>query len=375
MTTTQQNDHVHTYQHGGVNVTDGGAGRQHGETGTFRYKLVLTLVGVAILAALLWLLVNVVNVLPLIFISILIAVLLRSLTQTIVRYVNLPERLVVIVVALVLIVLPLGFFMLTGAQIGEQFDELAGRIPESLETVENELGRFGWNVNLEDSFERVSDTASNGDIFRQLSGFFSGAFGALTNLTLIVVAGIYMAFEPKIYVNNLVRLFPLRHRERAFEVLDEGYEIVRQWLFARLISMFVVGLLTYIGLMIIGMPLALTLAIIAGLVSFIPNIGPILGTIPAVLVGFTQSLTLALLAVVVYTIVQMIENYLVTPNVQRSTVALPPALVMLTQIFLALMFGWVGLLVAAPLVAFSIVLVKSVYVEDTLGDDVGPVLG
>jgi len=222
--------------------------------------------------------------------------------------------------------------------------------------------------------ERVPTNAGNADFFSRLTGFFSNAFGVMTNVVLIVVAGIYMAFEPDIYVNNLVRLFPIKQRDRVHQILDEGYDIVRRWLIARLISMLVVGILTLIGLSIIDMPLALTLAVIAALLSFIPNIGPILSAIPAILVGFAQSLLLGILAAVVYLIVQQIENYLITPNIQRRTVSLPPALIMLSQVFLTLLFGWLGLFIAAPLVAFGIVVVKSAYVEDFLGDEVGRVV-
>jgi len=341
----------------------------------FRHKVIVAATIVTIIGLIVLLFVTTFSVIPLIFISILIAVLLRSLADPLARRLSIEGRWAVILVALTLIVSLVTFFTLTGPSITAQFDQLGNRIPEALDRVESGLREYGWGVTLLNSLEDVSVNPRSSSIFSRLTGFFSSAFGAFTNAVLVIVAGIYMAFEPSLYIKNFVRLFPAKHRERTCEVLDEGYDIVRRWLIARLISMVVVGILTFIGLTIINMPLALTLAVIAALLSFIPNIGPILSSVPAILVGFTNSLLLGVLAAVVYVLVQQIENYLITPNIQRRTVSLPPALVMLSQVFLTLLFGWLGLFIAAPLVAFSIVLVKSVYLEDFLGDEVGRVVG
>ncbi|NJL94754.1 MAG: AI-2E family transporter [Anaerolineae bacterium] len=342
--------------------------------GDFRQKVTFTVLIVAIVGAMVLLLASTLNVIPLVFISILIAVLLRSLADPLAQVLPLPARWLVLVLALGLAVLVTGFFIFAGPQVADQFDALGESVPEAIDDVEDGLADLGWEVSLREELEQVSASTASMNVFTRLSGFFSGIFGVITNLALVVVAGIYMAFEPPLYIRNLVRLFPIPMRERAQDVLAEGYNIVRRWLIARLISMLVVGILTFIGLTLVGMPLALTLAIIAGLLSFIPNIGPTLSAVPAILVGFTESPGMALLVAGVYVVVQLIENYLITPNVQRSTVQLPPALVMLSQVFLILVFGWLGLFIAAPLVAFGIVLVKSVYVEDCLGDEVGRVV-
>lgn len=337
----------------------------------FIQKLIITVAVVTVTVLVVVLLASAVNIIPIVFIAILVAVLLRSLANPLARRLPmLPGRWAVVVVML-LLVSGLGLFVaINGPRIAGQFTQLVDRIPQALSRLEQNLQQYQWGPQLLRSLENVPASLNDISLFSRLTGFFSGAFGVFTYAVMVLIAGIYLAFEPNLYIDNLVRLFPVKRRQRVQVVLSQGYDVVRLWLIARLMSMLVVGILTFIGLSLVGMPLALSLAIIAGVLSFIPNFGPILAAVPAVLVGVTQSLSLGVLAAVIYFIVQQIENYLITPNIQRETVSLPPALVILTQVFLALLFGWLGLFIAAPLVAFLIVLVRSVYIEDILGDDV-----
>lgn len=316
-------------------------------------------------------LVSALSVIPLIFLSVLIAMILRGLARPVTRLLPVAPRWSVIVVLILLFVASGLFFATFGPRILEQFDRLSEQVPQTLEQTRTSIEQYEWGQQIVNSLQQVPSDANNMDILSRLTGFFSGAFGAIANGLLVIVAGIYLAFEPSLYVNNLIRLFPLQYRERAHDVLREGHEVVQRWLVARLLSMVVVGVLTLIGLWIIDLPLALTLSVIAAVLSFIPNLGPFLAAAPAFLVGLAQSPLMALLVLVVYSVVQQIENYLITPNIQRKTVKLPPALVMLSQVFLLLIFGWLGLFIAAPLVAFCIVLVKSIYIEDFLGDELG----
>lgn len=340
----------------------------------FRRKVTIIAAVVTVIGLLFLLLAATLNIIPLIFIAVLIAVFLRSLADPLSKRVPVAGRWMVVIVLLALLAVAGVFVAVAGPSITEQFDQLVQRIPQAFNQTEEWLSQYEWGENLLDELEQVQVPQAGLDVFSRLTGIFSGAFSVLTYTVLVLVAGVYLAFEPQMYITGLVSLFPEQRRARTREVLDESYDILRRWLIARLISMLVVAVLTFIGLMIINMPLALTLAVIAGILSFIPNLGPILAAVPAMLVGFTQSLTLALLVAVVYFIVQQIENYLITPNVQRQTVSLPPALVLLSQAFLTLLLGWLGLFIAAPLVAFILVLVKSVYVEDVLGDDVGSIV-
>lgn len=132
--------------------------------------------------------------------------------------------------------------------------------------------------------------------------------------------------------------------------------------------MLVVGALTWVGLLALGTPFALTLAMVAALLSFIPNIGPILSAVPAVLIGLTVSPTMALYVMLLYIGVQTVETYLITPLIQRSIIAMPPALLMTAQLAMGVPLGVLGLLVAAPLTLVLLVLVETLYIQDTLGE-------
>jgi len=129
-----------------------------------------------------------------------------------------------------------------------------------------------------------------------------------------------------------------------------------------------IGLLTWIGLSILGVPLALTLGLIAGLLSFIPNFGPIMSAVPAILLAFIDSPISALYVLILFIVVQLIESNLVTPLIERRTVELPPVLTIVAQLALTILFGAVGLILATPILAVVMVLVQTLYIQDVLGD-------
>ena len=140
------------------------------------------------------------------------------------------------------------------------------------------------------------------------------------------------------------------------------------WLIGKVASMLFIGILTWIGLSIIGVPLALTLGLLAGLLSFIPNFGPIISAIPAILLGFIESPMTAVYVLILFIGVQLIESNVVTPLIERETVEFPPALTIVFQLALAVLVGGLGLVLATPLLAAMMVLIQMVYIQDVLGD-------
>jgi predicted PurR-regulated permease PerM len=140
-----------------------------------------------------------------------------------------------------------------------------------------------------------------------------------------------------------------------------------------------IGILTFIGLSILGIPMATTLAILAGLLNFIPNFGPILAAAPAVLVAFAPhgsqtdlNPSLALYTIIMYIIIQLLEGWVITPFFQQRAVELPPALIVIAQVLFAMLLGPLGLILATPMLAATLVLLRMVYVEDILGDRSSP---
>jgi len=134
--------------------------------------------------------------------------------------------------------------------------------------------------------------------------------------------------------------------------------------------MLINGSLTTAGLWLLGVPLAVSLGMLAGLLNFVPNFGPWIAAIPAVLIGFLQGPQQALNVALLYLVLQTIDGYVLTPLIDRRSVELPPVLTITAQVLLGLAFGFIGLLLASPLAAVVMILVKMVYVEDVLGDHV-----
>ena len=201
-------------------------------------------------------------------------------------------------------------------------------------------------------------------------GFLTSTFAAVAGLLLVLVLTIYVASDPDTYHRGLMHLFPHSTRSRAGEVLSVMAATLRRWLRTQLIAMVTIGVVTTIALFILGIPAAIPLGILAGLLEFIPTIGPVLSAIPAVLMGFVISPEKALTVALVYTGIQLLENHLLIPKLMQAGMDLPPALTILAQALMGMIFGFLGLLVAVPILAATIVGVKMLYVEGVVGDEV-----
>ena len=148
-------------------------------------------------------------------------------------------------------------------------------------------------------------------------------FGALGNFVIMLFIGLYVALDPETYRRGVISLFAPSSRSTGDEVLRKLTNTLRTWLVAKLIAMAVVGVLTWLGLWLVGVPLAVILGLVAGLLAFIPNIGPLIAAAPAVLLGFSEGLTMAMLVVAVFVVVQTVESYAITPLVQQERLSLP----------------------------------------------------
>jgi predicted PurR-regulated permease PerM len=209
-----------------------------------------------------------------------------------------------------------------------------------------------------------------GTIVSGVTGLASTTLGVVMNIVVVVIIVLYLATQPAMYAGGIKRLLPLRSRDRAGEVLGVLDEALGRWLIGRCSLMLVNGGLTAAGLWLLGMPLALTLGLLAGLLNFVPNFGPLIAALPAVLIAFLQGPQHALYVALLYVAVQTMDGYLLTPLVDRRSVELPPVLTIAAQVLLGLLFGFVGLLVASPLAATVLLLVKMLYIEDVLGDPI-----
>jgi predicted PurR-regulated permease PerM len=199
--------------------------------------------------------------------------------------------------------------------------------------------------------------------------FLSSTVAVLAGIVLITFLAIYIGADPDTYHAGLMHLFPHRARRRAGEVLSAMATVLRRWLVTQLIAMVVIGVITTIVLLLLDVEAAFALGMIAGLLEFIPTIGPILSAVPAIAMGFIDSPEKALWVAVAYVGIQFIENNLLIPHLMQE-VDLPPALTIMSQALMAIVFGFLGLMVAVPLVAGLLVPIKMLYVEDIVGDEV-----
>ena len=347
----------------------------------------LTLVAVVALFLFLW---YSVYVLFLIFAGVLVAILLRALAEVVARYTRLSHRWSLVIVLLVLVAGFAGFWYVAAQSLTEQVQALSKSLPDAWENFQNKLRETGIGRYALENFAPTSGPttepstapaagapASAGSGGGGFSGLLLGRFGGFLTtvmdlfaaLVVVLFTGLFLAFDPKQYVRGTIRLVPPHYRMRAGEVLGAMGYTLKWWLIGQGVTMTVIAIATWIGLAIIGVPLALVLGIIAGLFNFIPNFGPLFSMIPATLLALTISPTKAIAVIVMFIALQNLEGNLLTPMVQRKSVDLPPALGIIAQILLGILVGAVGLMLAWPLAAVVVLGVKMLYVEDVLGDE------
>jgi predicted PurR-regulated permease PerM len=213
-----------------------------------------------------------------------------------------------------------------------------------------------------------------GAVGRYLFSFLSSTVAVLGGLLLILFIALYIGAEPRLYYRGILHLVPRPARPRADQVLTAIGVTLRRWLVAQLVMMAIIGVVTTLGLTLLGVKAALSLGIIAGLLEFIPMLGPVLSAIPAVAMGFLDSPQKALFVALLYWGVQFLENHILVPLLMKRGVDLPPVVTLLGLSLMALVFGFLGMLVAVPFLAALLVAVKLLYVEDVVGDDVQTVL-
>ena len=302
------------------------------------------------------------------FAGLLLAIFVRGLARVSSRFTKLSYGLSVVTT----VVLLLGVLLLIGWQFGvgiaAQFEELSAELPKSLNNLKEYIGHYVWGRELLEQLPKVAESIQTSAFWTRAGGVFSTTLGALGNLLIVIATGIYFLAEPKLYVDGILSLIPREKRERGREVINAVEHQLWWWTIGMMISMSSIGLMTIIGLMILDIPLALSLGLLTGLLAFIPNFGPISSAIPPILLGLMKSPALALYVLGLYLLVQAIESNLITPMVQRRTVAMPPVLAIGMQILLGILFGFLGLLLATPITVVLIVLVKALYIEDVLGD-------
>ena len=303
------------------------------------------------------------DVLLVAFGALVFAVAIRTLARPFHRRMGLREGWAVTLVVVLLVLFTLGLSWLFGQQIAQQLQGLWERLPRAIEEVRvwieaQPVGAFVFN--------KVAGLTDGGGALAGLQKFAVISATTIGHAVLMFFGGVFMAANPSLYRDGLVRLFPVGYRPRLHSALVETGDVLQKWLLGQLVSMTCVGVLTGIGLWVVGAPLPLVLGIIAGLLNFIPILGPVIAFGPGVLVALTEGPHTAAYAAFVYLIVQQLEGHAITPLAQRWAVKLPPAFGLFAVLSFALVFGFFGVLFGIPLAVVVMFLVRKLYIENAL---------
>jgi predicted PurR-regulated permease PerM len=326
-------------------------------------SVILVLVGFC--AFMLW---YALGVFFLIFGGILIAVLVRGVGRILTDRLRVPEKAAVTFVIFLIAAMIFAFATLFGVQIQNEIVLLMEELPSALDHLESTLGSSGPGRFAVQEMPKVSELA--GSLWSNVSSFFSSVTGFLFSIAFMAFLGIYLSYDPHLYIRGILRLCPVNKRDHVSRALDTVGHILQWWLIGRLISMSVLGALTGIGLWLMGMKLAFTLGVFAAVISFVPYIGPIIAFVPIALLAVTSGWYMVLYVFALYMGIQTVESYILTPLVVQRTVAIPPLLTLTAQMLMGMAAGLVGLIFAMPVTAMIIVLVKYFYVRDVLGDTI-----
>jgi predicted PurR-regulated permease PerM len=313
------------------------------------------------------------SILLLIFGAILIAVLLSSATARLQQWFRVWRGVALAMVLLLAVSVIGGGGWLLAPHVAGQGEQLVKSLPEAVDRLREYLQQFpllqAATENLP-AFEEMVEGVP--DMLTRARSVFTGVFGVFVNIVIVLFLSVYLAAQPQVYINGFVTLFPKTRRARICEVVYRIGDTLGLWLMGKMLSMVIVGTVTAVSLMLLDVPLALVLGVVAGLFEFIPYLGPVMAGIPAVLIAFSQSPSLALSVLMLFAVIQMAEGYFLQPMIERRTVSLPPAMTISTQVMMALPFGLLGVALATPLVASIVVVVSMLYVQDVLDDPVTP---
>lgn len=305
------------------------------------------------------------------FLAILFAVALDVPTSLLQRRFRVPRGVSLVLVSLLLFGFWAGLGVSLGPQISEQLGELQDQVRLGLENARD------WLISTEPfrSLLRFIPTPKEvtppaGEVLQRTQRALLSGFGVLVDLLIVVFVGYFLAANPARYAEGFLRLVPEPQRGGARSVLLAIARALRWWLVARLFLMLLVGTAFGICLWILDVPLKLPLALLAALFDFIPYVGPLLGYIPALAVSLLQGPKTALYVTLFYLGIQFVESYLAEPLIEAKTVTIPPALLVLAQILSVLWLGFIGVLLATPLVIITVIAVQMLYVQRVLGEDI-----
>lgn len=330
------------------------------------------LIGFFVLVICLYILWQIRQVLLLVFTAVILANALNTLVRRFQKW-GLPRPWAILLAISTVLTVVIGVVWLIVPSFLSQLEALSNLLPQAIRRLNlwlfqlrmrlpNQLTAYLPNV---ESLIQQLQPLVNQLLGRSLS-FFSSSFGFILNFLLVLVLTLMLLSDPLAYRRAFVRLFPSFYRRRVEEILDRCEEALKGWLAGILFNMSVIAVFSGLGLWLLGIPLVLSQAALAGLLTFIPNIGPALSVVPPMAIALLQTPVKSIAVLVLYIVIQQVESNLLTPFVMAQQVSLLPAVTLLSQIFFATFFGFFGLFLALPLTVVAQVWLQEVLIKDVL---------
>lgn len=353
-------------------------------------RVAAIVVGLAVVLLLLW---HTRNLVLVVFLGVLFALAVSSGVDRLQRH-RVPRGLAAPLIVLAFLGVLGAFGNWIGPTVRTQTQELKRKLPEALTKLETWVQSRGGGViatitGLEEKGAQVrpgvpadsitvvipgDEAESRGlrdRLLAQLGGatrFFlpvlSSTLAVAAAIVLVLFLAIYLAIDPGLYRRGLLRMVPARSRPKADDVLTAIAMTLRKWLVTQLIAMVVIGVVTTVTLLALNVRAAVPLGILAGLLEFVPTLGPILSALPAIAMGFVDSPEKALAVTIAYVAIQFVENHVLIPVLMKEGIDVPPALTIVMQAMMAILFGFLGLLVAVPLLATIMIAARTLSGEE-----------
>lgn len=257
-------------------------------------------------------------------------------------------------------------------QVRALVDDLPEFIDQAQVTYDEQAAQLDWLPDIDwDAITEgnISDLLIEqiSELPRNIFPFLSGVGGAITSTIFVFFIAIFFITEPASYMEGLLTLFPRAYRPRALEVFERLATMLQRWFVGQLLSMTMSGLaIAFITGVILGLPNAAALGVIAGIMEFVPNFGSIIAVVPAVIIALAEDPILVPFTILAYLLTQQVQSNVIMPRIMARQIQIPAASILIAQIIGAALFGFLGVLLALPLAIVVMVLVREVYVHDIL---------
>jgi predicted PurR-regulated permease PerM len=289
----------------------------------------------------------------------LIAVYFHGLGDAIQRRTKVQRKAAMLISIISTVILLGALFWFMGTKIQQQVAELSNTLPHTLNTAKAKLSQTAAGQKVLESFSGNNSQK----LTNTVQGFFSTTFGVLGDMYVILFLGIFFTANPSLYKDGILILLPNSKKELGKHIMDRVSLSLKGWLKGTLLSMLLITILIGTALSIVGMPVALILALITGLLEIVPSLGSLIAMIPGVLLALTISTNMAVLVAIIYIVAQTLVANIITPLIQKKMINLPPALTLISQLIMGTASGALGVILAVPLLAILIVLVDELYIK------------